>query len=65
MLYSEGQREQSFLIAEKLLLSMMLVHIYCPYLLTRTTCFVIAKGETDECNIGNKYVDCYIGKLFN
>lgn len=24
-----------------------------------------AKGETDECNIGNKYTDCYIEKLFS
>lgn len=23
------------------------------------------KGEADECNIGDKYTDCYIEKLFN
>ena len=23
------------------------------------------KGESDECNIGNKYTDCYIEKLFS
>ncbi|XP_060814820.1 uncharacterized protein LOC132906547 [Bombus pascuorum] len=28
-------------------------------------CSAGTKGETDECNIGNKYVDCYIEKLFN
>ncbi|XP_043521453.1 uncharacterized protein LOC122534664 [Frieseomelitta varia] len=22
------------------------------------------KGETDECNIGNKYTDCYVQKMF-
>ncbi|XP_043789747.1 uncharacterized protein LOC122713395 [Apis laboriosa] len=27
-------------------------------------CIENAKGETDECNIGNKYTDCYIEKLF-
>ncbi|XP_017795524.1 PREDICTED: uncharacterized protein LOC108576958 [Habropoda laboriosa] len=28
-------------------------------------CTAEIKGETDECNIGNKYTDCYVEKLFN
>lgn len=28
-------------------------------------CVGALEGETDECNIGNKYTDCYIEKLFN
>ncbi|XP_017765624.1 PREDICTED: uncharacterized protein LOC108554761 [Eufriesea mexicana] len=29
-----------------------------------TECQETIKGETDECNIGNKYTDCYVQKLF-
>ncbi|XP_015436406.1 PREDICTED: uncharacterized protein LOC107191804 [Dufourea novaeangliae] len=29
-----------------------------------TDCLDDIKGETDECNIGNLYTDCYIKKLF-
>ena len=30
-----------------------------------SACTEDIKGESDECNIGNKYTDCYIGKLFS
>ncbi|XP_031841006.1 uncharacterized protein LOC116430673 [Nomia melanderi] len=29
------------------------------------SCVAEINGETDECNIGNKYTDCYIAKLFS
>ncbi|XP_053997017.1 uncharacterized protein LOC128886311 isoform X3 [Hylaeus anthracinus] len=28
-------------------------------------CVGTLSGETDECNIGNKYTDCYIEKIFS
>ena len=30
-----------------------------------SSCTEGIKGESDECNIGNKYTDCYIEKLFS